>query len=179
MPLSRQKILIKGLGGRHLPSSAPSSPTELSDNRSLLPSDKPLPLLIRWLRIRLYFIMDVEGNNVSFKKEKTFSRKAFLGLSVLFFFCITVHIVPIKVPPIKNAQNSPEFSPFVASVYIKFGYSHVGDIVILITYSCWPFKNVADRIKILVTSFRCWCPTLMLWDRGCWWPKWLQPSPTS
>ena len=69
------------------------------------------------------------------KEVKTFSGKAFLGLSVLFFFCITVHIVSIKTPPTKNAQNSPEFSRFVASVYIKFGYSHVGDIVILITYS--------------------------------------------
>ena len=36
---------------------------------------------------------------------------------------------------------------------------------------------VGDRIKILVTSFGCW--TLMLIDRGCWWPKRPKLSPTS
>ena len=65
-------------------------------------------------------------------------------------------------------------------IFVNFpGYSHVGDILMLMTYSCWQFKNVGDRIKILMTSFRCWCRTLMLNDRGCWWAKWLKPSPTS
>ena len=32
------------------------------------------------------------------------------------------------------------------------------DIVMLVTYSWWQFKNVGYRIKILVTSFGCWCP---------------------
>ena len=35
----------------------------------------------------------------------------------------------------------------------------------LVTYSWWQFWIVGDRIKILVTSFECWCPTLR--DRGC------------
>ena len=49
----------------------------------------------------------------------------------------------------------------------------------LVTYSCWQFQNVGDRIKILVTSYECWCPTLMLRDRGCWWPERPKLSPTS
>ena len=50
--------------------------------------------------------------------------------------------------------------------------------------SCW-WLTVGDnfrmlaRIKILVTSLGCWCPTLVLRYRGCWWPKRLKPSPTS
>ena len=40
------------------------------------------------------------------------------------------------------------------------GYSNVGDIVMLMTWSWWQFYNVGDRINILVTSFGCWCPTL-------------------
>ena len=36
-----------------------------------------------------------------------------------------------------------------------------------------------DRISILMTSFGCWCPTLMLKYRGCWWRKRPKPSPTS
>jgi len=39
---------------------------------------------------------------------------------------------------------------------------------------CWrlflSYNQVGDRIKILVTSFGCWCPALMLRYRGCWWP---------
>ena len=30
------------------------------------------------------------------------------------------------------------------------------------------FSGVGDGILILVTSFGCWCPTLMLKDRSCW-----------
>ena len=39
--------------------------------------------------------------------------------------------------------------------------------------------HVGDRISILVTSFGCWCPTLMFKDRGCWRQKQPKPSPTS
>ena len=70
-------------------------------------------------------------------------------------------------------RNKLKFLPCFA------GYSHVGDIVMLVTYSWWQFKNVGDRFKILVTSFRCWCPTLMLRNRGWWWPKRPKPSLTS
>ena len=49
----------------------------------------------------------------------------------------------------------------------------------LVTYNWWQFKNVGDKIKILVTSFGCWCQTQMLRDRGYWWPKWPKPSSTS
>ena len=55
----------------------------------------------------------------------------------------------------------------------------VGDFVLMI------FFDVSDRISILVTIFRCWCPTFMLKDRGCWWREptsrgcWPNPSPTS
>ena len=31
----------------------------------------------------------------------------------------------------------------------------------------------------MVTSFECWCPTLMLRDRGCWLPNSPKPSATS
>ena len=56
----------------------------------------------------------------------------------------------------------------------KLDYSHAGNIVMLMTYSWWQFKYVDDGIKILVTYFGCWCPTLRLRDRWCWWPKHLQ-----
>ena len=39
--------------------------------------------------------------------------------------------------------------------------------------------DVGDRISILVTSFRCWCPTSMLKDRGCRWQNRPKLSPTS
>jgi len=48
----------------------------------------------------------------------------------------------------------------------------VGDLQLVIIL-------VGDRIKILVTSFGCCCPTIMLIDKGWWWPKWRKPSPTS
>ena len=38
----------------------------------------------------------------------------------------------------------------------------MGDILMLVTYSWRQFKNVGDRIQILVASFVCWCPTLSL-----------------
>ena len=59
------------------------------------------------------------------------------------------------------------------------GYSHVGDILMLVTYSWWQFKNVGDRINILVAFFGCWCPTLILRNKECWLLKWSEPSPTS
>ena len=37
---------------------------------------------------------------------------------------------------------------------------------------CWRQFLVA----VLVTSFGCWCPTLMLKYRGCWWRKQKQSS---
>ena len=45
--------------------------------------------------------------------------------------------------------------------------------------SWWQFLDVSDRISILVTSFGCRWPTLMLKARGCWWQKRPKPSPTS
>ena len=77
----------------------------------------------------------------------------------------------------KNMKKSPDKNFW--AVTSQKGYSHVGDIVMLLTYSWWQFKSVGDRITILVTSFRHWCPTPMLWDKGCWWLKWLKPAPTS
>ena len=59
------------------------------------------------------------------------------------------------------------------------GYIDVGDKRMLMTLSWWQFLDVSDRISILVTSSGCWCPKLMLKDRGCWWQKWPKPSPTS
>ena len=46
--------------------------------------------------------------------------------------------------------------------------SDVGDIVMLVTLSWLRFVDVGDRISMLVTSFECWCPTLMERDSGCW-----------
>ena len=43
---------------------------------------------------------------------------------------------------------------------------------------CWWLK-VGDDLWMLVTSFECWCPTLMEKDCGCWWLKRPKPSPTS
>ena len=37
--------------------------------------------------------------------------------------------------------------------------------------------DVSDRISILVISFGCWCPTLMLKDRWCRWKQRPKPSP--
>ena len=51
------------------------------------------------------------------------------------------------------------------------GYIDVGDKWMLVTLSWWQFLGVNDRISILVTSFGCWCSTLMLKYRGCWWQK--------
>ena len=45
--------------------------------------------------------------------------------------------------------------------YNVFGYRIVDDKWMLVTLSWWQFW---DRIPILVTSFGCWCPTLMLED---------------
>ena len=50
--------------------------------------------------------------------------------------------------------------------------------VILVTLWCWGL-TVGDNFRMLatelgknsLTSFEFWCPTLMLRDRGCWWPK--------
>ena len=56
---------------------------------------------------------------------------------------------------------------------------------ILVTSGCW-WIYVDDNFWMLVKEFRywwrsfeCWCPTLMLIDRGCWWRKRSKPSPTS
>ena len=49
----------------------------------------------------------------------------------------------------------------------------VGDLEFKTILECW------RQNKDLVTSCECWCPTLVLRDRGCWWPKWPKPSPTS
>ena len=52
-----------------------------------------------------------------------------------------------------------------------------GDKWMLVT-SCWgQFLANGDRILILVTSFECWCPTLGMKDRECWWRKRPKPSP--
>ena len=42
------------------------------------------------------------------------------------------------------------------------GYKDVGDKWMLVTLSWRQFLDVSDRISILMTSFGCWCPTLML-----------------
>ena len=60
-----------------------------------------------------------------------------------------------------------------------YGYIDVGDKWMLVTLWWWQFSGVGDRISILVTSFGCWCPTLMLKDRGCWWHNQPKPLPTS
>ena len=44
----------------------------------------------------------------------------------------------------------------------------VGDFVLV------TILDVSDRISILVTSFGCWCPALMLKDRGCSWQNHLK-----
>ena len=49
----------------------------------------------------------------------------------------------------------------------------------LATLSWCQFLDVSNRISILVTSLGCWCPTLILKDRVCWWQKQTKPSPTS
>ena len=59
------------------------------------------------------------------------------------------------------------------------GYIHVGDKLMLVTLSRCQFLDVSDRKAILVTSFGCWCPTLMFKDRGYWLQKRPKPSPTS
>ena len=59
------------------------------------------------------------------------------------------------------------------------GYIDVGDKWMLVTLSWWQFLDVGDRVSILVTSFGCWCPALMMKDRGCWWQKRPKQSPTS
>ena len=61
------------------------------------------------------------------------------------------------------------------------GHIDVGDKWILVTLCWWLFSDVGYRILILVTSFGCWCPTLMLKDRRCcvWWQNRPKPSPTS
>ena len=59
------------------------------------------------------------------------------------------------------------------------GFIDIGDKWMLVTLSWWQFWDVSDRISIFVTSFGCWCPTLMLKDRGCCWQKRPKPSPTS
>ena len=43
----------------------------------------------------------------------------------------------------------------------------------------WWHRDVGDDLWMLVTSFECWCPTLMEKDCGCWWLKRPKPSPTS
>ena len=58
----------------------------------------------------------------------------------------------------------------------KEGYINVGDKWMLVTLSWWQFLDVSDRILILVTSFGCWCPMLMLKNKGCWWLKRSKPS---
>ena len=50
--------------------------------------------------------------------------------------------------------------------------------VMLVTSWCW-WLTVNDNFRMLATELRSWYPTLMLRDRGCWWPKWPKPSPTS
>ena len=52
------------------------------------------------------------------------------------------------------------------------GYIDVGDFMLVNIFGCW-------RISILVTSYGCCCPTLMLKDRGCWWQNRPKLSPTS
>ena len=50
----------------------------------------------------------------------------------------------------------------------------------LMTSGCWwQFSGFGDRISILVTSFGCWCPTLILKDTEYWWQNRPKPSPTS
>ena len=99
-----------------------------------------------------------------FKAE--YRRVKILELILLQIWVKFISVGIHKIPGIKpNDAN-------------RKGYSYVGDIVMLVTYSWWQFYNVGDRNKILVTSFGCWCPTLMLRDRGCWCHQHIS-SPTS
>ena len=59
------------------------------------------------------------------------------------------------------------------------GHIDVGDKWMLMILCWWQFLDVSDRISILVTSFECCCPTLMLKDKWCRWRKRRKPSPTS
>ena len=49
-------------------------------------------------------------------------------------------------------------------------------------HRCW-WLYLGDNFWMLMTEFRssfgCWCPTLMLKDRVCWWQKLPKPLPTS
>ena len=45
-------------------------------------------------------------------------------------------------------------------------------------WKTYGYIDVGDK-WMLVTIFGCWCPTLTLKDRGCWWWNRLKPSPTS
>ena len=46
--------------------------------------------------------------------------------------------------------------------YCIFEYFSYRATYMLVTLCWWQFSGVGDRISILVTSFVCWCPTLML-----------------
>ena len=53
----------------------------------------------------------------------------------------------------------------------------VGDLQLVTSWYWW--LTVDDSFRMLATELRSWYPTFMLRDRGCWWPKWPKPSPTS
>ena len=64
-------------------------------------------------------------------------------------------------------RKRPEFDS--KSRLLIIDYIDVGDKWMLVTLSCWQFFDVSDRFSILVTSFGCWCPVLMLKDRESSW----------
>ena len=92
------------------------------------------------------------------------------------------------------SQTSIDFNQFkfinIAMSPTSLSLCHVADhkkqSVILLIYRlhrCWWLylgdNDLSTRILILVTFFGCWCPTLMLKDRGYWWQKRQKPSSTS
>ena len=95
-----------------------------------------------------------------------------LSISGSWFFVCSFHSPKLDL---WNQRNSG----FISHKQPTVGYIDVGAKRMLMTLSWWQFLDVSDRILILVTSFGCWCLTLLLKDRGGWWQKRAKLSPTS
>ena len=78
-------------------------------------------------------------------------------------------------------ENSVIDIRIMASIPLMFNHLkwNKHNIMAFMTQSWWRFLGIGDWISMLVTSFECWCPTLMLKDKGCWWRKRHKPSPIS
>ena len=89
------------------------------------------------------------------KKDRLSKKGRFITKNTFHIFIVlTLNVI---TNPYHKSVSLHSTIHFKFSTMISYGYSDVGDIVMLVTLWWWPIWDVGDRIIMLVIFSLCWC----------------------